>query len=317
MDIDKILLKVINNQASSEEYKALESWKNESAENIELLKQLSNQGVGETYKQYDKQTAWKKVNAQIDEPVKKRTARGSSKVWIWCIAGLLLLGGLALFINKNTSQTTPKKYNSNDVNLAFALEDKTEVWLREGGYTLDIVSDFQKERIVELSGEAFFDVAHNEKMPFYIELDNDDKIKVVGTSFNLMTVGDHLDLTIYEGVVELHSNDTVIVLTKGDRLTRINGAIVKYKNNNLNTLSWKNKELIFDNALITDVFKCIENHYKVNITYQGVKNNFSACLVRTKFTEDSLENVMQELSKLLDFKYKITNKEIAVIDLNC
>ena len=315
MDIDKILLKVMNNQASSEEYAALEAWKKESAENIHLLNQLSNQNKSETYKDYDKETAWKKVNARIEEPIVSE-GKGSSKAWIMGIAALLFLG-IAGYMFLGDKETSPSTYQSSETNMSFALEDNTEVWLRDGGNKLEVISDFQNERVVALSGEAFFDVAHNKEMPFYIELENDDRIKVVGTSFNLMTKGNELDLSIYDGIVELHTLNRVIRLVKGDRVTRINDSIVKVKNNNLNTLSWKNKVLIFDNTMITDVFESIENHFQAEITIQGNQNDLSQCLVRTKFTDESLESILEELSKLYDFKYSITNKDISITELTC
>jgi len=316
MDIDKILLKVMNNQASLEEYKALEAWKSESAENIELLKQLSNQGQGEVYKEYDKETAWKKVNAMIDEPVVQSGAQGSSKVWLWCLAAVMLLGIAGYFLSTDRIES-PKAYLTEDTNMSFALADQTKVWLREGGHSLKVVSDFENERVVALSGEAFFDVAHDKEKPFYIDLDNDDRVKVVGTSFNLLTQGDELDLTVYDGIVELHTLNRVLKLTKGDRATRINGSVVLVKNNDTNKLSWQNKELIFDNVVITQVFKDIESHYGVDITFQGESNNYSKCLVHTKFTEETLDNVLTELSKLYNFKYKVTGKEVAIVNLTC
>lgn len=359
MDIDKILLKILNDDAGKEEYSALESWKQESTDNIQLLNDLvAEQQAGSTeYKDYDKEKAWDKVNALIEPTIplatttsttsetKKATntpqtqplststqttagttynysntsakSSRSKTPWIgFAVVGLLLIGLVAYFLYPTTPEL-PQLYKSEQTNQQFALADETQVWLKRGGSSLAIVSDFEQGRRVELKGEAYFDVAPDKSKPFYIILDNKEKVKVVGTSFNLLSDGEELDLTVYEGIVELHThNDSVIELRQGDRATRFNGAIVKVKNTDTNKDSWKTNNLEFNNTALSQVFKTLEQHYDIGIEFKTTNSDLSGCHIRTRFTNESIEKVIKELAMLCKFKFEIKDSKVYISDLD-
>jgi len=317
MDIDKILLNVMNNKASKEEYEALESWKNDSKENISLLQEIvaKQQTADISYKQYNSEKAWKKINAQI-EPSTPITANKSksSNLWIFILVAALL--GLASYFFLGVEDKT-NQYKSETETMAFALEDNSKIWLRDGGSTLDIVTDFNQERTVALSGEAFFDITPDKDKPFVIQLANEDFIKVLGTSFNVINRAGELDVVVYTGTVELHTMNRTHTLTKGDRVSLINGATVKYKNQDAHKLSWKNNELIFDDTDFSSVLDAIANHYKVDFDLDKNSVNLANCSVREKFTNETIAEIMVELSKHLGFNYNIVGNQIKITDLSC
>lgn len=319
MDIDKILLNVMNNKASKEEYEALESWKNDSQENIALLQQIvaNQESTDISYKQYNSEKAWKKINAQIEpSPAISKPKAGKSNIWLLVLIAALIGLGSYFFIGGEKATTN---YKSETQTMAFALEDDSKIWLRDGGSTLDIVTDFNTERKVALAGEAFFDISPDKEKPFIIQLANQEYIKVIGTSFNVINRADELDIVIYSGTVEFHmeDRDSPIVLTKGDRVTKINGANVKTKNRDTNMLSWKNNELIFDNTDFSAVLDAISNHYTVDFDLDSKSVNLSNCTVRTKFTTESISQIMAELSDHLGFNYDIIENNIKITDLSC
>lgn len=318
MDIEKLLLKVLNDKASTQEYLALESWKKESEENIKLLNELQTKhnDIQDGYKEYDKNAAWHKVESRIlqSESPRRKKKRG---YLIPLAASVLLISGLMYYFIWNDKPSVPTKYNSETEMIQFALQDQTDIWLREGGAELNVLSDFDDERRVALSGEAFFEVAHDTEKPFMIELNDDDYIKVVGTSFNLVHEGDEFDLALFSGKVELHMNNRTIILEKGYRATKVDGALVKLRNINQNTASWKSENLIFDNVSMIDAFKDIENHFNVSIDYSSTSNDLSQCAIRTKFTNESLEEVLKELSQINSFTYTKENSKIIIQDLYC
>lgn len=322
IDIDKILLKVLNDEAGKKEYSALEAWKKESANNIQLLNDLkASQTKTAPYKAYDKEKAWDKLNAIIEPqsplvtPIVPKPKNVSKRPWIGlAFMGLLILGITAYFLYP-TEPLAPKSYKTENSNQQFALADDTQIWLKRGGSSLAVVSDFEESRNVELQGEAYFDVASDKAKPFYIMLGNNDKIKVVGTSFNILSLGQALDLIVYEGIVELHTLDRVLELRQGDRATRINGAIVKAKNTDKNKDSWKTNNLVFDNSDLGSVFKKIEEHYDVKIVHNH--NSELSCLVRTRFTNETISEVISELATLNNFEFEIKESIIHITNLTC
>ena len=317
MNIEKLLLKVLNDKASTAEYLALESWKKESEENLKLLTELQTKhnDIQDGYKDYDKNAAWHKVETRIlqsESPQKRKPA-----YLIPLAAAVILISGLMYFFIWNNEPAIPTEYNSEAEMMQFALEDQTDIWLREGGAQLNVISDFEKERRVALKGEAFFDVAHDSEMPFYIELNEEDYIKVVGTSFNLLHEGDKFDLTLFSGKVELHMHNRTLILEEGFRATKVDGALVKLRNINQNAASWKSESLTFDNVSMIEAFKDIENHFNVSIDYSSASNDFSDCAIRTKFTTESLAEVLIELTEVNSFTYTNENRQVVIRDLSC
>ena len=67
MDIDKIILKVLRKQASLEEYKILDEWKNSSEKNLRYIEKLMvKSGESHTnYRSFDKHSAWLEINKKL------------------------------------------------------------------------------------------------------------------------------------------------------------------------------------------------------------------------------------------------------------
>ncbi len=322
MDIDKLLLQLLRNEDASKEYETLEEWKQEAAKALEALNNMEgeasiNAGTS-NYKSYDKQAAWGKISKQIDNSSDTPTPqKPSNNKWMWVGIAALFLVAASIFIY-NTNQVNEveeeKMYKSQAENMAFALQDDSQVWLREGGSILSIESDFTKDRRVKLEGEAFFDISKDVDRPFIVELSNNDFIKVLGTSFNVIHKGNKLDLVVYSGVVELHTLNRVLTLQKGDMATRLKGSITLNKNKDNNKISWKTNHLVFEGTSLNKVFDAVENHYGVTIS---VDKGNPMCRDRTKFSGEKIEAVIKELAELSGFKYEITDNQINVSDINC
>jgi len=318
MDIDKILLKVMNDQASREEYEALEAWKLESQENLALLQEISkSQSVSSTpYKEYDKDKAWKKVEAQIDPlPHSKPTKISLAPAYI--LLGVTLAILAFLLMKEDSSTNLPSHYEAATETNAFALQDDSKIWLREGGSTIEVLSQFESanERRVALSGEAFFDIKKDSK-PFVIELSNNDYIEVVGTSFNVINNDQELDICVYSGTVILHTLDRKLKLNRGDKASRVLGSIVINKNTESNKLSWKSNELVFDDMDLGQVFETLSKHYKVDIQLDPSANTTN-CRIRDRFKEKSIAEVLEALAKHTGFEYQIKEQNISISRLSC
>ena len=85
------------------------------------------------------------------------------------------------------------------------LPDGSKVWLNSGSTLRFPTAFIGSERIVELKGEAYFDIAKNPKMPFLVRTNNAMDIKVLGTQFNVMAYDDekNINTTLIEGSVEV------------------------------------------------------------------------------------------------------------------
>ncbi len=308
MDINKVILKAINSKPSIEEYEALESWKAESEGNLEFLNTMMNkQNPVADYKEFDKQVAWENVESKLDAPQSKNI------LWLSVIA--ILIATVAYFAINGTSTTDDHIHKSDNEVINFALIDESQIWLNHSSVITEL-SDFTSERKVSLKGEAFFDITRNPEAPFIIQLNDTDNIKVLGTSFNVVNNEDDFDIVVYTGHVQLNVLDRTIDLYKNDRVTLLNGAYVKVKNTNKNTLSWKDRVLIFDNDKLSNVFIELSDYY--NIEFNGLDDlDLSDCRLRSRFNNEPIEKVLAELVNHFKLTYSKEQNTINVHSLSC
>ena len=95
------------------------------------------------------------------------------------------------------------------------LADGTRVWLNSKS-TMKYAANFgRNERNVELDGEAYFEVAKNKNIPFYVHTET-NKVKVVGTSFNVCAYsGSHeFGTTLVEGIVDIYPANSSQIITR-------------------------------------------------------------------------------------------------------
>ncbi len=309
MDIDKIILRALNRKASLEEYQILEEWKQESSHNLDYLDSIMQKANIEhlNYSQFDKKQAWKDVNSKISTSINYRYLLIGSLVAI-------VLFVLSYFIFFQEEQY-PRSYASVDKIETIQLVDNSTVFLNKSSQLLQL-SDFSNERKVQLSGEAFFEVEPDESKAFTIQLDTNDFIRVVGTSFNLINSESDFDLIVYSGVVELNALNRSIILNRGDRIKKLDGAYVKLKNNNLNAISWKTKELVFENVALDKVLITLKKHYGFDYSISD-DLNLSDCRLRSKFNNESINDVLSELSKIFSLEYHFENNKLDITSLKC
>lgn len=309
MDINKLILKALDKTASLEEYQTLEAWKQESDANLEFLKSMQENFKNPDYKDFDKESAWNSINSKLDVNQTKTT------LWPWVIAAIIICG-LAIATYVYLAPDKVKNiFQSDDKVEYFALKDNSKIWLNKNS-EVAYLSDFTSERKVSLSGEAFFDVESDKSNPFIISINETDYIKVVGTSFNVINSAEAFDLAVYSGHVELHTLNRVIDLYKNDRIVKINGAFAKIQNNSNNLLSWKNKELVFDNVTLSKAFEDLSDHYAVEFKFDK-SINLNDCKLRSRYNQETIGEVLKELKSFFDIEYSIDNKSVLITKLNC
>ncbi len=153
------------------------------------------------------------------------------------------------------------------------LPDGTKVWLNAESslrYPTVFVKD---ERKVELTGEGYFEVARNEKKPFYVSTDKME-IKVLGTHFNVNTYHDetYYKTTLLEGKVEVTTLRKKVTLNTGEqaKLQVLDMELKISKNVDLDeVMAWKEGLFYFSDASIETVMKQLSKWYDVDVIYQG------------------------------------------------
>lgn len=236
-------------------------------------------------------------------------------------AAILLLPVLGLFLYTNLPDHDRYAANTNDLEVEAPAGSRTHIELGDGtkvflnhGSKLKYPYRFEgKNRKVFLTGEAYFEVAHNSKIPFIVGTNHLD-VKATGTAFNVSAYpgDDAVETTLVEGKVILYerkSNSEIKALTPGECL-KFHVQKNSYSLETGNTLkytAWKDGLLVFNNDQVDDIAKKLARWYNIDveITSQKIKEYpFTAT-----FSDETLPQVLELLSLATPVSYQLTLSE--------
>jgi len=195
---------------------------------------------------------------------------------------------------------------------SFELPDGSKVWLNYGSSLRFPIKFNSKFRELELKGEAYFDVVHNEKQPLIVKTGS-IQTKVLGTKFNVMAYADEKDVevTLQKGKVAIQklNNDgsarNLVVLHPNQQAvydkTR---KLIKYRNIKTEKyISWKDGKLIFIDDPIDVIMKRLERWYNVDIILKD--KELSRFTYKATFTNEQLTQVLDLMKIATPINYKI------------
>lgn len=187
------------------------------------------------------------------------------------------------------------------------LPDSTQVWLNAES-RLDFPPQFEREkRIVILSGEAYFDVKHADKIPFVIQTGK-VTTTVLGTAFNIKAYPGRKDVivSVSRGKVKVNFNDKeVATLIKGQRVKVSHTDIRQVEKKPMvnEPAAWQLGLLAYDDETIEDIMADLERVYDVRIRIN--EQPVSQMRITTTFERDKgIEQALQVLCKLTETNLK-------------
>ena len=199
------------------------------------------------------------------------------------------------------------------VNQVF-LADGTRIWINSESRIIAPSAFAKNERIVKLTGEAFFEVAKDKTRPFKVEV-NGQLIEVLGTSFNVRAYGnsDKIETTLESGQIQLHTGKQITLLHPGDQslFDKTNDKIIISKVNPMSFSSRKNGRYEFQNENLLEVFDVVERWYDVEIDVDKTyfKNmHFSGVIKRNK----DIKHFLDLLNHSIPINYEINSDKIKI-----
>lgn len=197
--------------------------------------------------------------------------------------------------------------------VAISLSDGTKVWLNAES-TLRYPTAFAgNERKVEISGEAYFEVAHNAQMPFYVTKGGME-IKVLGTHFNVNTYddGSPASVTLLEGSVRVSNEGKHSLLIPGQQARMNGGAIRIVEDVDMDeVLAWKNGKFQFgENTSIETIMNQVARWYNVQVEYKGTVNqHFWGSVSR----DVNVSQVLHKIESTGGVKFRIDGNKVLVM----
>lgn len=168
-------------------------------------------------------------------------------------------------------------------------------------------------REVYLTGEAYFQVAHDAAHPFIVHTSVANTL-VLGTSFNVRLTSDNrAEITLVEGKVDVGG---VILKPHQQAIARSGGVPVEVREVNVEAfVDWKDNILRFDNMPLGDAVAVLQDWYGVDITLENPA--LAACTINATYRKETLKNVLTSISYMLKLTYQQDGNKIVLQGRGC
>ncbi|MGY0036944.1 FecR family protein [Pedobacter sp. NJ-S-72] len=197
------------------------------------------------------------------------------------------------------------------------LPDGTKVWLNAASSLRYPVAFQGNERKVELTGEAYFEVAKDKTRPFEV-YSNNQVVQVLGTHFNINAYSNEpfVSTTLLEGSVKVTNSLTnaqkIIRPGQQSLISKDGQAGIEVKNMDLDeAVAWKNGYFMFNEEELESILKKVSRWYNVDVQYEQeeLKHQlFSGTL--SKYS--NVSQVLKKLEMLQSIHFKIEGRKIIV-----
>ena len=245
--------------------------------------------------------------------------------WVGIAASFLLVFGLGFLIFNYQSQVSDQKTeiqvnsmvtkaNPSGIKTVIKLQDGSSVYLNAES-SVSYPADFNTNRTIELTGEAFFEVAKGHSSPFKVRADGIETV-ALGTSFNVKFYEEFpLEIVLATGKVSVANpiggENLNLLPGEGIKYNKTASAIEKFEANVHQSVFWKEGTLHLDRFNFYQLTKTLERWYGVTITVKGdmPKNgSFSGIFPNN----ETLINVLEAMKFAYQFEYQLNGKSLTV-----
>lgn len=193
------------------------------------------------------------------------------------------------------------------------LPDGSKVWLNAASklnYSVSLATDHK--RVVNLNGEAYFEVFKDKKHPFIVRTSKQE-IEVLGTHFNINSYDDEqvTKTTLIEGLVKVRGANEEALLKPGQESSVDTKGINVRSVDTEGAIAWKNGKFLFNDEALESIMRKISKWYNVEVVYtsEDIKTaQFYAMIDRFS----SIEEVLKVLRLTKKVSFRIEGRQITV-----
>ena len=258
----------------------------------------------------------KPINATVE---KKKGVNPRALFSIAASIALVLFSSALLWNYFGPNSASSAKWvevQSNENSQVIKLADNSVVNLNANSWLKYPKTFDDKNRVVELKGEAFFEVNHNPANPFIVETIG-EKITVLGTSFNVRAYEAEAGVVVQveTGKVQLKPKNATekVILEAGNQgsYVRSKQQLKKINKGSVNAFAWHSKRLQFVETPIEQVVADLEGFYRVNVE---VKNSeLNKCLFTSDFKDANINTILETISGVLGVDVKKMNEQYYIL----
>lgn len=188
------------------------------------------------------------------------------------------------------------------------LPDGSHVWLNAASSLKYPTQFVASERMVELIGEAYFEVVHDSRQPFRVKT-NGQVVEDIGTHFNISSYADDPAslTTLLQGGIRINNN---MVLKPGEqaRLAK-NGSFIVKTVDVEEAVAWKNGYFMFSNESLESIMRKVCRWYNTDVIFRNEplkQVTFSGTISKM----DKVSKVLRRLELTNEVSFKIENNKI-------
>lgn len=263
------------------------------------------------------------------ERIQKQIGRKERRMWLYRAAVVLLplvfTVSLALLLFRTQGEKTVSYREvaaAKGEQFQVLMPDGTRIWLNADSRLVYPDNFNQKERVVKLEGEAYFEVAKNREKPFRVELEAMD-ILVTGTSFDIKAYPEDslIQTCLAEGAIQLHNK----VAAQGNWMEMKPGEVAwlsKYSGTcRVDTTgdagsfsAWKGDRLIFRKTPLREVVKALER--KFDRVFEVENPELYRYTYTITFHRESLEEILEGMQRITPVCFRVENGRYIVCSRN-
>lgn len=312
---DLLLAKYFAGEANHHEEAQVRQWMEQHPQEAAKLKAAWEKQMGIVV---NTRLAWQQVQRRINQTHRIRTLRRQLLPWV--AAAVLVFGIGVVWWNMVQTQQIWQISQTNTHQLdSLTLADGSKVWLRHTSQLRYPKVFGNSQRVVHLTGEAYFEIVKDTTKPFIIYTGS-TATKVLGTSFNLRARPEEskVEVSVNSGKVaffEVAQPSKQLLLTKGKQGRFEMGKLSKIMAYSPNLMSWKTGVLSFKKAKLRLVARILEKHYGKPVRL--INSKLGDCMLTAHLEKLPLRETIEVIALTLNLQYQINEKEVLLNGKTC
>ncbi len=318
----------LDGEKTEQNRKKIEQWLLENPENIEVLQELEGRWIEAEDEEFDSLHAFDVLSKKLDDKTRVLVPEARSKRFSWLRIAVSLLfltavGLGALWLSDLNKEVKALAYITKTTGRGqlskVTLMDGTVVQLNSGSSIRYPENYGASTREIILTGEAYFDVVRDTLHPFMVKT-GEITTTVLGTSFNVRAFSkEDVEVTVTTGKVNVRKEGKD---GKASSLDLLPGEQALYRGQNRELvfqkvetapyLAWMERSVSFRKLPFPQALDQLSRVYNVRIENTG--NRGAECLVRGKYQNQSLEEILKGLQLIVDFDYEFKNDSTLLIN---
>lgn len=302
----EVLTDYLNNKCNAKTKQEVENWKAQNLDNLNYFNEIKfyweNKNILSTNIYFDPEIGFKKL---LKKRTQKRNIAIRKTLQYAAMFAIIITTCILGYQSTNTKSHNKAElvFNSEKTEKQILLSDGTSILLAQGA-TIEYPDEFSKtDRLVKLTGEAFFKVAKDKNKPFVILTEN-TRTKVLGTSFRISENTGRTNIEVKTGIVEfmeLKNPENKIKLEKDQMAQFVNQQKVVLSGN----AGFENKILCvkllkYKNEKLENICNDLNELFETNIKLEG--ENTSQLSLTAVFEDQNLDSILKSICFTLNLE---------------